>query len=170
LEARIILALADLFDYLWRFEGRETCLRHDKRFEFLEHTADVYIAAYGATLEEAFENAALATFEVMTDTEKIKQKIEDAVKVEAPDEQALLYTWLEQLLISFETKGNVYSGFKIPKIERTKSGFMFTAIIRGEPFNQEKHPQRVGVKAITYHRMEIDRKPGTVSVKFILDI
>ena len=37
------------------------------RFEFLEHTADVYIRAYGKTMEEAYENAALAMFEVMTD-------------------------------------------------------------------------------------------------------
>jgi SHS2 domain-containing protein len=145
-------------------------LRQGKQFEFLEHTADVFIAAYGATLEEAFENAALATFEVMTDTRKITQKIEDTVKVEATDEQALLYTWLEQLLISFETKGLLYSSFKIPKIDKTKDGFMFTAKTRGEPFNPEKHPQKVGIKAVTYHRMEIDRKPGKVSVKFILDI
>ena len=30
------------------------------KFEFLEHTADILIAAHGQTLEEAFENAALA--------------------------------------------------------------------------------------------------------------
>jgi SHS2 domain-containing protein len=145
-------------------------LRPGKRFEFLEHTADVYIAAYGATLEEAFENAALATFEVMTDVRKIAHKIEEAVKVEASDEQALLYSWLEQLLVNFETKGNLYSDFRISKIEKTKDGFMFTARIRGEPFNPAKHPQKVGIKAVTYHRMEIDKKPGRVSVKFILDI
>ena len=39
-----------------------------KRFEFLEHTADAYIIAYGKDLAEAFENAALAMFEVMTNT------------------------------------------------------------------------------------------------------
>lgn len=145
-------------------------VRLSRRFEFLEHTADVYIAAYGATLEETFENAALATFEVMTDTRKIAHKIEDTVKVEAPDEQALLYSWLEQLLVNFETKGNLYSSFKIPKIEKTEKGFTLTARISGEPFNPEKHPQKVGIKAITYHRMEIDKKPGKVVVKFILDI
>ena len=141
-----------------------------KRFEFLEHTADVYIAAYGANIEEAFENAALATFETMTDTRRIEQKVKDTVKVEASDEEALLYSWLEQLLILFETKGNVYSGFEIPKIEKTKEGFAFTAVVRGEPFNPKKHPQKVGVKAVTYHRMEINREPNGVSVKFILDI
>ena len=42
-----------------------------EKFEFMEHTADVYVAAHGANLAEAFENAALAMFEVMTDTAKV---------------------------------------------------------------------------------------------------
>jgi len=141
-----------------------------RRFEFLEHTADAYVAAYGKTLEEAFENAAFATFEIMTDAGKIAQTVEDRVEVEAPDEQALLYSWLEQLLIDFETKGNLYSGFKISKIEKTPDGFKLKARIYGEPYNPKKHPTKVGVKAVTYHRMEINKKPNNVSVKFILDI
>jgi len=145
-------------------------LKSGKRFEFLEHTADAYVAAYGKTLEEAFENAALATFETMTDTSKVAQTVEDSVEIEAPDEQALLYTWLEQLLINFETKGNLYSSFKISKIEKTPEGFRFKAKIWGEPYNPEKHPTKVGVKAVTYHRMEINKGPKRVSVKFILDI
>ena len=36
-----------------------------KKFEFFEVTADVGIRSYGKTLEEAFENAALAMFEVI---------------------------------------------------------------------------------------------------------
>ena len=145
-------------------------MKSGKRFEFLEHTADAYVAAYGKTLEEAFENAALATFETMTDTSKVAQTVEDSVEIEAPDEQALLYTWLEQLLINFETKGNLYSSFKISKIEKTPEGFRFKAKIWGEPYNPEKHPTKVGVKAVTYHRMEINKGPKRVSVKFILDI
>jgi len=145
-------------------------LKSDERFEFLEHTADVYIVAYGKTLEEAFENAAVAFFEVMTDTSKIAHTVEDTVEAEATDEQALLYTWLENLLINFETKGNLYSKFKISKIEQARDGFKLKAKIWGEPYNPEKHPQKVGIKAVTYHRMEIDKKPGKVTVKFILDI
>jgi SHS2 domain-containing protein len=145
-------------------------LKSGKRFEFLEHTADAYVAAYGRTLEEAFENAALATFEVMTDTSKISQTLEDDVEIEAPDEQALLYSWLERLIVDFETKGNLYSGFKISKIDKTSNGFRLRAKIYGEPYNPEKHPTKVGIKAVTYHRMEINKQPNKVSVKFILDI
>ena len=142
----------------------------ERRFRFLEHTADAYIAAYGDTLEEAFENAAFATMEVMTDAEKVEPKIEDAVEVEAHDEYALLYNWIEELLIRFDTTENLYSRFKISSIEETPSGFRLKAKIWGEPFDPEKHPQKVGVKAITYHRMEIVKKPKKVTVKFILDI
>ncbi len=141
-----------------------------KRFEFLEHTADAYVAAYGKTLEEAFENAAYATFEVMTEAEKIEPKVEENVEVEGYDEQALLYNWLEALLIRFDTTGRLYSRFKISKIEKTKEGFLLKARISGETYDPEKHPQKVGIKAVTYHRMEITKKPEQVTIQFILDI
>jgi len=141
-----------------------------KRFEFLEHTADAYIAAYGESLEEAFENAALATFEVMTDIKKIKPKIEETVEVEAHDESALLYNWLEEFLIRFETTGNLYSHFKVLNIEETPSGLKLKAKARGEPYDPERHPSKVGIKSVTYHRMEIVKKPKAVTVRFILDI
>ncbi len=141
-----------------------------KRFRFLEHTADAYVAAYGSTLEEAFENAAYATFEVMTDVRKIKPKIEESIDVEGHDEQSLLYNWLEALLVRFDTAYMLYSHFKIHKIEKMKEGYRLTAKIRGELYNSEKHPQKVGVKAVTYHRMEIVKKPKQVTLRFILDI
>lgn len=141
-----------------------------KKFEFLEHTADAYIAAYGKSLEEAFENAALATFDLMTEVEKLKPEVEETVEVEASDEQALLYSWLEELLIKFETRDNLYCRFNIPLIEKTAKGFRLKAKIWGEPFKPAKHPRKVGVKAVTYHRMEIIKKPKAVTIKFILDI
>ena len=142
----------------------------ERRFRFLEHTADAYIEAYGDTLEEAFENAAFATIEVMTDAERVEPEIEDDVEVEAHDEYALLYNWIEELLIRFDTTQNLYSRFKISSIEETPSGLRLRAKIWGEPFDPERHPQKVGVKAITYHRMEIVKKPRKTTVKFILDI
>lgn len=145
-------------------------LSEKKKFRFLEHMADVYIAAYGNTLEEAFENAALATFEAMTETKKVTPKFEETIEVEGFDEQALLYNWLEALLVKFDTSQNLYSKFKIESIQRTDEGLKLKAKIQGEKFDDKKHPQKVGVKAVTYHRMEITKKPTETMVKFILDI
>ena len=140
------------------------------KFEFLEHTADAYIAAHGKTMKEAFENAALAMFEVMTDTDKVSPDIEDSVEVEAEDSFALLYNWLEALLVKFETRNMLYSKFKISNMEETSDGFRIKATVWGEQFNAEKHLQKVGVKAVTYHRMEIIKDFDEVTLEFILDI
>ena len=141
-----------------------------KGFEFLEHTADVYIAAYGKDLAEAFENAALAMFETMTDTGTVEPRIEETVEAEGYDKQALFYNWLEKILIKFELNNRLYSRFKIQKIKKTENGFKLKAKVYGEPFNPEKHPQKVGVKAVTYHRMKIRENLGVTTVRFILDI
>ena len=140
------------------------------KFEFLEHTADILIAAHGQTLEEAFENAALAMFEVMTDTTKINSTQEETVEVEAEDEYALLYSWLEALLVKFEVNGMLYSKFKIASLQDAPDGFKLKAQVWGEKFNAGKHPQKVAVKAVTYHRMEIIKEINKVTLEFILDI
>lgn len=140
------------------------------RFEFLEHTADAYIAAYGKDLAEAFENAALAMFEVMTDVKKIEPNIGDNIEVTAEDKYALLYNWLEALLVKFDVDGFLYCKFKISSITESSRNLELKAKIWGEKFNPAKHVQKVGVKAITYHRMEILKEPNKVAVKFILDI
>jgi SHS2 domain-containing protein len=140
------------------------------KFEFLEHTADVYIRANGKTMEEAYENAALAMFEVITDTEKISPSEEDCLEVEAEDQYALLYNWLEALLVNSETKEMLYSKFQITKLEENSEGFKIKAKIWGEKFSPEKHPQKVAVKAVTYHLMVIIRDVDKVLLEFILDI
>jgi SHS2 domain-containing protein len=145
-------------------------MKGKKSFEFLEHTADAYIAAYGKDLAEAFENAALAMFEVMTETEKVHPNVENHVEVEAEDEYALLYSWLEALLVKFEIEQMLYSKFKVSSLNQAPSSFRLRARIFGERYNPKKHPQKVGVKAVTYHRMEIIKKPNIVTLRFILDI
>jgi SHS2 domain-containing protein len=142
----------------------------EKGYEFLEHTADAYIAAYGKDLTEAFENAALAMFDVMTDVEKVIPEIKEGVDVREEDLHALLYSWLEALLIKADTQGILYSRFEVLTLREAEGHWNLLANIWGEKFDPQKHPQKVGVKAVTYHRMEIIRDPGKVTLKFILDI
>jgi SHS2 domain-containing protein len=141
-----------------------------KRFEFLEHTADAYIAAYGKSLAQAFENAALAMFETMTDTKGVREIEENSLEVVAKDEQDLLFSWLEALLLKFEVESILYSRFKVNPIEKTPEGYVLRARMWGEPFNRKRHKSKTDVKAVTYHRMEIMKDGSEVTAKFILDI
>ena len=141
-----------------------------KRFEFLEHVSDAYIAAYGKTLEEAFQNAAEAMFQTMIETETVAPKLEEKVTAEGRDREALLYNWLETLLLKFDMEGKVYSKFKIEKIEKRDGEFALKATIRGEPYDANKHRPKVEVKAVTYHQMEIKEQKRGYELKFILDL
>lgn len=145
-------------------------MESQKGYTFLEHVADAYIAAYGKDLAEAFENAAVAMFDVMTDVEKVDPEVEDYVEVSGEDEYSLLYNWLEALLVKAEIEGMLYSKFKIMELGKSNGGFRLKAKIWGEKLNPEKHLQKVGVKAVTYHQMEIAREKDGAVVKFILDI
>ena len=140
------------------------------KFDFLEHTADVYVRAHGKTMEEAYENAALSMFETITDTDKVAPAQEDTLEVEAEDQYALLYNWLEALLVKSETLNMLYSKFQITSWKETTEKFTFKAKIWGEKFNPQKHPQKVAIKAVTYHRMVIIHEMDRVILEFILDI
>ena len=140
------------------------------KFDFLEHTADIYVRTHGTTIEEAYGNAAIAVFETMTDTDKVAHTQQDTIEIEAEDQYALLYNWLEELLVKFETKNMLYSRFQITSWEETAENFKIKAKIWGEPFDPKKHSQKVAVKAVTYHRMVIIREVDKVILEFILDI
>ena len=141
-----------------------------KRFEWVEHPSDIGFRAYGKDLAEAFENAALAFFEIMVDTSKVRPCEEITIELEAEDEKALLYDWLERFLYLRDAEGRVMSKFKVEELERSNGGFKIKAKAWGEHFDSEKHEARTAVKAVTYHMMEIKREKGKCSVQAVVDI
>ncbi len=138
-----------------------------RRFEFFDHTADVGIKAYGNTLEEAFENAALAVFEVMTDTSKVEAKECRDVEVDGYDLENLLYRWIESLLVYYDSELLLFSKFSVNiDLENMK----LKAKACGERFDENKHERRTLVKAMTYSQMRIERKDGIYELTFVVDI
>jgi len=140
-----------------------------EKFEWVEHPSDIGFKAYGRDLAEAFENAALALFEVMTDTSKVEPRDEIEVKLEAEDDGALLYDWLDKLIYLHDSRNLVMSRFKVT-ITKSKGGFKLNAKVYGEPFNVKKHVDRTAVKAMTYHMMEIKKGPKQWWVQAVVDI
>lgn len=137
------------------------------KFEFFEVTADVGYIAYGNTLDEAFQNAALAMFEVITDTSKIEANIEKKIEIESEDEFALLYDWLTELIFLHDSEYLVFSRFKV---EIHRNGlYNLKGVLWGEKFDSKVHESREDVKAVTYHMMKVEQKDGYM-VQVILDI
>ena len=139
------------------------------QYKFLEHTTDAEIESYGATLEEAFENAARALEDTMVDIRSIVPKTTDEIIVEAEDKEALLYSWLEALIIKQDTENMIYSKFDC-EISKTVKGFRLVAQIFGEKFDPKRHEQKTAIKAPTYHQMKIEENKQQVTLRFLLDL
>lgn len=137
-------------------------------YEFLEHTADVKFKAYGGNLREAFENAGKAMFDVMVEVEKVNPRKKKEFKIKTEDLKALLYDFLEELIILHEIEGMVFSKFKV-RIKKL-GGYELKAGVLGEKLNREKHGLKTGVKAVTYHEMKIHREENNYWVQVVLDV
>lgn len=136
-------------------------------YEFLEHTADIIIRATGKDIKEAFEQAALGTYQVITDISLINQEIEKEVTISSEDLESLLFDWIEQLIFLFDTELFISNKIAVNKIEKNEEGkFVLNANLLGEKFNTEKHTQKSEVKAMTYSFMKIN----DTTVEFTLDL
>ncbi len=145
-----------------------------RKFEYLEHTADVYIAAYGSDLLELFSNAGLALFETMTDTSRINGRVKKVIKALGFDFESLLYKWLEELLILYYSENIMCREVVAEKLEvrRATDGveYELAGFCSGEEFDLDKHIPRIEVKAVTYHLMKILFSERTWRAYFVLDI
>ena len=139
-------------------------------YNILDHTADVKIEVFARTLEEAFEVAGQALVETMTEISKVEAKEKNSITVTGEDLYALLYEWLEALIVLFDAEGLIFSRFIVHKIERKNNEWHLTGEVWGEAFNIDKHPQGTEVKAITYAEMEIQKEESHVRLQFVLDI
>ena len=133
-----------------------------KKYELIDHTADVGIKAYGKTISEAFENAAVGMFDIITDNSKIDSVGQYDIQLDAPDLEQLLVDWLSELLFLNSAKNLVFSSFKVSIDEKHLSAQVF-----GEEYDTSKHKMGVEIKAVTYHILEVNNKePFYVQVLF----
>ena len=135
-----------------------------KKYDLIDHTADVGVKAYGKNLSEAFEHAAKAMFDIITDDSTIESTGQYDIKIEAQDLEQLLVDWLSELLYLNSAKNLVFGFFKVNLDEKNKS---LSATVFGEKYNISKHKVGSEIKAITYHMLEVkNKRPFHVQVLF----
>lgn len=142
----------------------------DQKYEYMYHIADAKFKAYGNTIEEAFENAALAMFNVMIDTAVLRAEVERLINVTSSDIKMLLVEWLSELLYLFEVEEIIFCEFKIDRIEKEKEGFSLTGRASGAQVNPGFHKFDTQIKGVTLHELEADRDDsGQFYVQVVVD-
>lgn len=141
------------------------------KYEYLDHTADVQLHAWGDSLQEAFEQCGMAMFGYMTELNYVQIKEVHTIEANADDMMGLLYHFLDELLFLFCAEPNVICR-KIEIVEFNTEEFRIICKCYGEEFVIGKHPQGADVKAITYSAMQIidDSKDNKFEVFVIIDI
>ena len=87
------------------------------------------------------------------------------VSVTAPDRDALLVAWLNELLYICEVEHRYFRRFKIAELFETG----LKALCYGEEFDPARHRLKSGVKSATYHMLSVeDGEPARVQV--VLDV
>ena len=132
-----------------------------KRFEEIDHTADVAIRAYGKTANELFANAAAGMFSLIVNQDTVEPKGESRVEVSADDLKGALVRFLSELLYVHETQHVVLKEFDV-----AVDGFRVAAVARGEAIDRARHELLLNVKAVTYHNLEVDLEKGQATIVF----
>lgn len=122
-----------------------------RKFEVVEHTADIGLRAHGKTLKELFCNAAEGMFSIICDLEKVAARRCLDVKAEAEDKETLLVEWLNELLYLFEVEKILFNKFDVIELEEQS----LKARACGEEIDLNRHEVKTQIKACTYHMLKI---------------
>lgn len=137
-----------------------------KKYELVEHTADIAIKAYGDSLEEVFASAAEAMFELITGTDNIAQGRRVEFNVRSGDREGLLVGFLSELIAFHEIENMVFGKFEVS----FGPDFSLRAVGWGEKFSRRKHGGGAHIKGVSYHMMKIvvglGTEPGYAVVLF----
>ena len=137
-----------------------------KRFDVVEHTADIGVVAYGTDMREAFANAAYGMFSLMADLKQVREETSRYIEAEAGDRESLVVSWLNELLYMFDVERIIFKRFDILELTSTR----LKADAYGEKADASRHELRGGVKAATYHMLKVSKDRGRWSVRVIFDV
>ena len=139
-----------------------------ERYRMLPHTADAKFEAFGATLDEAYGNAALALASLMWDWAAVEPRLELAVRVEGRDKEQLLVRFLGEILYLAETRRFLLGGVSGLRLEPRAAGFSLEAALCGDTASA-RYPVYGSVKAVTYNEMVIEERDGC-RVQVVVDV
>jgi len=133
-----------------------------KKYEILEHKADLKIRAFGKTKEELFSNMLLA----MTESQKatiLPQEVRRDFKIKSSDLPSLLVDFLSEGLYLSQVNKEVYKEVRFKEFTDNE--------IKGELIGQKVESFGEDIKAVTYHDLDLHQeKDGIWEATVLFDI
>jgi SHS2 domain-containing protein len=138
----------------------------EEGYRILEHPSDVGIEAFGHSLQEAFEYAALGLTSIIVEPASVDPSEQRFVSLKGTDPENLLVRWLSEIIYLYDGEGFLLCDVSIRKF----SGCELEATLSGEKVAEAKHKFKTDVKAITYHQLKIEEGVNGAVARVFLDI
>lgn len=142
---------------------------NEDRFEYFETTADIGIEIYSKSLDDAFINSALATMNLVTDVDRIREVKTMNITLEGEDEYGLLFDWITEVLLLLDCDFFIASKYEL-NITRNGETYILDATLTGDTYDRNIYNYKTEVKAITYHNMLIEKVDEMYHIRFIVDL
>ncbi|PIN91044.1 protein archease [Candidatus Pacearchaeota archaeon CG10_big_fil_rev_8_21_14_0_10_32_14] len=140
-------------------------------FIFLDHTADIKFVAHGTSLDDAFVSSALATLNVIYDSEKkVDKKEEKDIIVKGKDYKSLLYNFLEEIIYLVDSENFLTGEIVGLNIVKEKTGhYVLKCKLWGDSSRNYKNLDHI--KSVTYSEMIIEEdKNKNWMIQVVLDV
>ncbi len=139
---------------------------HPVYWEHYPHEADMGVRGFGATPEQAFEQAALALTAIVTDPDSVRPQQRVAVACTAPDAGLLLVDWLNAIIYEMATRHMLFRRFEVHLAEGRMHGAAW-----GERVDAARHQPAVEPKGATYTSLAVRRlEDGSWLAQCVVDV
>ncbi len=136
------------------------------RYEITEHTADVGVRAFGETAGEACVNAALGMLRLMVEPESVRAGQSILIRAEGDDAVDLLVAWLQEVLFRAETERFVFCDVALESFAEWR----IRATLRGESLDTKRHDTGHEIKAVTWHKVRLEKEDDRWIAEVVFDI
>lgn len=126
--------------------------------------------AYGPTLEELFENAALAMNSLACATEKIEERERREISAAGAGMESLLYAWLAEILAIADAENLVFCRAEVTRLRSEGAQSEVRGVAYGEKYDKSRHAAGTYIKAVTYHQFAVEQTPEGWRARVFLDV
>ena len=138
-------------------------------YTFFDHTGDIGVSLAAPTVDDLFASAAVAFTDTVTNVRAVEPKRPEEVALAAPELDLLLVDFLSELLYRFDTRHWLTRQAQVD-VRQGDAGYALHGTLVGERLDEQRHPVKLAIKAVTYHGLRVVYKGDIWTASIVFDI
>lgn len=134
-------------------------------WEHFSHGSDIGVRGFGASVESAFEQAAVALTAIVADISRINELETVEVRCDAVDIELLFVSWLNSIIYEMAVRAMLFKTFLV-----VTSGCSLTGTLVGEKVDPERHQVGVEAKGATVTALRVSEQGGQWIAQCVVDV